>query len=168
MPQTNFTAIMIKLKRESYKAGMNCSFIVKAPKGYGMTIFVTKFKLRRNGKHRDKLEVSYLTNHNTLLKLIGHNIDEVPSKTILTHPNQNQLLVNFVSDSFQAQLANKGFKLVINLHAGMSLIERKLTNFGWIDFLIASQKDGCNEQLGLNFDCKNGYCIDKLLGTLFV
>jgi len=117
-PKSNMSAILIKLKRETYKANMNCTISLQAPPNYGLMAFITKLKLRRiNANRADKLE---FTSHNlTLLRMHGLNQEVVPRKTILTGLSTNQLDVHFESDSSQKSLAGKGFKIIINLYTSM-------------------------------------------------
>lgn len=119
MPNTNTTAVMIKLRREFYKPNMNCTLIVKAPPGYGLTLFFTKFKLRRqNNKKVDRLEIINKQDGTVLARYFGHNQDELPKRHVVA--NQNVLLINFLSDhfAFSTSLVGKGFKMVVNLHSG--------------------------------------------------
>ena len=115
-PNGNQSAILIKLKRETYRANMNCTISVRAPPNYGLMAFITKLKLRRISTNRaDKLE--FTSTNVTLLRMHGLNQEVIPRKTILTGADNNQLDVHFASENSNKVLAGKGFKIVVNLYS---------------------------------------------------
>lgn len=142
-PTGNMSAILIKLKRETYKANMDCTISLRAPPNYGLMAFITKLKLRRfNAQQADMLE--FTSNNLTLLRMHGLNQEVVPRKTILTGLSTNQLDVHFLSDNTHRSLAGKGFKIVINLYTNVA-------------------GSGCDGKLGLDFNCGNDICIHSFL-----
>ncbi|UXI18942.1 dehydrodolichyl diphosphate synthase-like [Sarcoptes scabiei] len=142
-PNSNMTAIMIKLKRESYRPRMNCTIRLTTMPGFGLMAFVTKLKLRRYNSLSDYIE--FVSNNQSLIKFLGNNQEIVPKKTILTNSVQNvMMIIRFVSDSFHYSLQGKGFKIVVNLYSP-----------------IINQE--CDKELGLNLNCQNKFCIDDLL-----
>ncbi|KAI2806990.1 hypothetical protein BLOT_008952 [Blomia tropicalis] len=142
-PNSNMTAILLKLKRETYRPGMNCKITFQAPPNYGLMAFITKIKLRRISHNRaDKLE--FISHNITLLKMHGVNQEVVPRKTILTGLDRNVLDIHFMSEQSQLTLAGKGFKIVVNLYTNVM------------------PNNECNGTLPIDFNCGN-ICIDSLL-----
>ncbi|OTF70468.1 hypothetical protein BLA29_011485, partial [Euroglyphus maynei] len=112
-PYSNMTAIMIKLKRESYKPNMNCTINLSVPTSYGLMAFITKLKLRRFHSKADYIE--FLTNGHSLIRFHGINQEMVPKKTILT--SSDIMTIRFVSEPQYYSLPGKGFKIIVNLFA---------------------------------------------------
>lgn len=152
-PNGNRTAILIKLKREAYRSGMDCTITVRAPPNYGLMAFITKLKLRRiSATKADRLEFLSPTaagsssgQNLTLLRMHGLNQEVMPRKTILTGFVANQLDIHFVSEVSSKTLAGKGFKVVVNLYSNVL------------------KNNECESNLGLDFNCGNDICVDSFL-----
>ncbi|KAH9412363.1 Suppressor of tumorigenicity 14 protein [Dermatophagoides pteronyssinus] len=140
-PHSNMTAIIIKLKRESYKPNMNCSIHLNVPSPYGLMAFITKLKMRRLQSKADYIE--FITNGHSLIRFHGINQEMVPKKTILT--SSETMTIRFVSEPQYYSLPGKGFKIVVNL------------------FAPTNEKNECDENIGLTMNCQNKFCIDSIL-----
>lgn len=108
------TAVMIKLKRESYKPDMNCTLYLKVPPGYGLLAFVVKLKMRRSANKADFIE--FYSNTHSLIRFHGNNEEMEPTKTIITGIENDLMVIRFVSESIHHSLPGKGFKIIANLY----------------------------------------------------
>lgn len=163
-PHSNMTAIIIKLKRESYKPNMNCSIHLNVPSPYGLMAFITKLKMRRLQSKADYIE--FITNGHSLIRFHGINQEMVPKKTILT--SSETMTIRFVSEPQYYSLPGKGFKIVVNLFARKFFsIYSFISYFFKIEFqnpIATNEKNECDENIGLTMNCQNKFCIDSILG----
>lgn len=168
-PHGNLSAILIKLKRETYRGNLNCTLTFQAPPHYGLMAFITKLKLRRISASRaDTLE--FISRNVTLLRMHGTNQEVVPRKTILTGVESNQLEVHFASENSHKMLAGKGFKIIINLYSSTWHRERSSEATGRANANVSFPQtdvmtnEQCDESLKLDYNCGNDICIDSILG----